>query len=175
MKQALNKVYLLASTIFGLFLAGTAKAVCPVCIVAVGAGLGLSRWLGIDDVVSSIWIGALLLALTIWTLVEMEKRNWKFKFDKLVVFLAYYLIVLIPLYRSEIIGHPLNKIFGIDRIIFGATVGTLVLFAGYWLHHYLKVKNNNKSYFPYQKVVLPVVILILTSLLFYFLITLKWI
>lgn len=173
MKQVLNKISFLAITLLGLIFASPAKAVCPVCVVAVGAGLGLSRWLGIDDVVSSIWIGALLLAMTIWTLVEMEKRNWKFKFDKLIIFLAYYLLVLVPLYYSEIIGHPLNKIFGIDRIIFGTAIGTAVLFFGYWLHHYLKGKNGGKSYFPYQKVVLPLVLLILVSLLLYLLVAWK--
>ena len=34
-----------------------AQAVCPVCIVAVGAGLGLSEYLGIDDTIAGVWIG----------------------------------------------------------------------------------------------------------------------
>ena len=37
---------------------------CPVCAVAVGFGLGLSRWLKIDDAISGLWIGALIVSLS---------------------------------------------------------------------------------------------------------------
>lgn len=149
----------------GLMFAGVAKAVCPICIVAVGTGLGFSRWLGIDDVISSIWIGALLVSLSIWTIIWLDKKGWGFKYQKVIVPAVYYLITLAPLYYIDIIGHPLNKIFGVDKIIFGVTVGTIIFMASVWLHNYLKKKNNFKSFFPYQKVVLPVLILIIISLI----------
>ena len=156
-----------------LMFASYAKAVCPVCIVAVSAGLGLSRWLGVDDVVSSIWIGALLAALSIWTIIWISKKNWAFKYQKIIIPAAYYLLTLLPLYYYAFIGHPQNKIFGVDKIVFGAFLGTAVFLASIWLHNYLKQKNNEKSFFPYQKIVLPVTALILTSLVFYFLISWK--
>ena len=37
-----------------------ALAICPVCTVAVGAGIGLSRWLGIDDSDHRIVAGRIL-------------------------------------------------------------------------------------------------------------------
>jgi len=157
----------------GIILANTAKAVCPVCVVAVGAGLGLSRWVGVDDVVSSIWIGALLVSLSLWTIIWLKKKNWVFPYDGVVIFLAYYLLTLVPLYYADIAGHPLNKIFGIDKIIFGSAIGTVGFLLAHWLNLYLKKKNNGKVFFPYQKVVLPVVILLLISVIFYFLIAWK--
>ena len=158
--------------IFGFFFATLASAqVCPVCVVAIGAGLGFSRWFGIDDVVSSVWIGAFMFAIISWTLSFMKKRNWNFTDDGIVITLIYVVLTFIPLYYAHIVGHPLNKIFGIDKIIFGSAVGTIMFLLAYWLHLYLKKKNNNKSFFPYQKVVLPVVVLLLTSLLFYILIS----
>lgn len=166
-----NNLIFLGLLSAGFFLAGSAKAICPLCVVAIGAGLGLSRWLGVDDVVSSIWIGALLVALTAWTLVEMKKIKWSFPFDGAVVSLAYYLLTFVPLYYAGIVGHPLNKIFGIDKIVFGTVVGTVVFLLSYWLHLYLKKKNNGKVFFNYQKVVIPVIILLLTSLVFYLLLT----
>jgi len=172
MQQELNKkVGLLGLLLAGLFSAGFTKAVCPLCVVAVGAGLGLSRWFGIDDVVLSIWIGALLFALSVWTLIWLEKKKWNFKYDKIIIFAAYYILTLVPLYYADIIGHPLNKIWGIDKIIFGAVIGTVVFALSYWLHNYLKAKNNGKVYFDYQKVVIPLVVLLLTSIVFYLLIT----
>lgn len=174
MKQALNKnLIFLGLLLSGFFAAGCAKAVCPICVVAIGAGLGLSRWLGVDDVVSSIWIGALLVAMILWTLTEMKKKNWRFPFDAVVISLAYYLLTFVPLYYAGIVGHPLNKIFGVDKIVFGTAVGTIIFLLSHQLHLYLKQKNNGKSFFPYQKVVIPVVTLLLTSLIFFLLILWK--
>lgn len=170
MQQISNKKVLSSLVIFiSSFWANIANAVCPVCVVAVGAGLGFSRWLKIDDVVSSIWIGALLVAVTMWTIIEMKKHNWRFPFDVIIISLAYYILTLVPLFTYEIIGHPLNKIFGIDKIVFGVFLGTIVFILSYWLHNFLKKENGGKSFFQYQKVVMPLLFLLLTSLVFYFL------
>lgn len=158
----------------GFVFASTAKAVCPICIVAVGAGLGLSRWLGVDDVISSVWIGALLASSSIWTIIWLNKKGWGFKYQKIIIPAFYYIFILAPLYYFDIIGHPLNKIFGIDKIIFGSVAGTIVFLLTLKLHNFLKTKNGGKSFFSYQKVVLPLAVLLITSLLFYLLITLKW-
>ena len=167
-----KKLFLFLGLIFsGFFWASATKAICPLCVVAIGAGLGLSRWLGVDDLVSSVWIGALLVAMIMWTLVELKKKNWRFQLDTVLISLAYYLLIFIPLYYAGIVGHPLNRIFGIDKIIFGTALGTIVFLLAHWLNLYLKKKNNGKVFFPYQKVIIPVVILLITSLIFYFLIT----
>lgn len=169
MQPILNKkIVFLGLLISGFLGASTAKAVCPVCVIAVGAGLGLSRWLGVDDVVSSIWIGGLLWAISAWTVVWLKAKNWSFKFYEIAVPVVYYALVLGPLYFSEIIGHPLNTILGIDKIIFGSIVGTLVFVAATMFHNFLKKKNGGKSYFPYQKVVVPFLALFIISLAFHF-------
>ena len=159
--------YFLANifVVLGIAVANTASAVCPVCVVAVGAGLGLSRWLGVDDIISSLWIGALLVAISWWTVVWLRQKNWGFKYDNIVVPAAYYALTLVPLYFSDIVGHPLNKIFGIDKIVFGAAAGSIIFLLSYWLHNFLKTKNQGKSFFPYQKVAIPVVILLVISLI----------
>jgi len=153
------------ATCSGIVVANTVNAVCPVCVVAVGAGLGLSRWLGVDDLISSMWIGALLASLSIWTINWLVKKGWGFKYQKIVIPGAYYLFTLLPLWYLDIMGHPLNTILGIDKILFGSILGTAVFLASVWLHNYLKQKNNGKSFFPYQKVVLPVVILLIFSII----------
>ena len=146
------------------------NAFCPVCIVAVGGGLGLSRWLGIDDAITSLWIGALLLSLTVWTHEWMVKKGWGFRFSIFATGAAYYLLTILPLYYYDIMGHPLNKIFGIDKIIFGIIFGTIIFWLGEKFHFYLKTRNNGKQFFDYQKVVVPVAVLILTSLILWLII-----
>lgn len=150
-----------------LFIAGSVEAVCPICIVTVGVGVGLCRWLGVDDTISGLWIGAMLLALTFWTLIWLAKKGWNFKYDKIAVFLIYYLSVFLTLYFTDIIGHPLNRIFGIDKIIFGTVSGTIVFLFSVWFNDFLKSKNQGKVYFPYQKVAVPLAFLIIMSIIFY--------
>jgi hypothetical protein len=153
---------------FGLLFAKSALAVCPVCFVAVSSGVGLCRWFGIEDDITGLWIGGLIISITIWTLDWLKKRNIHFAFPNITVSIAYYVLVILPLYFMGIMGHPLNKVLGIDKILFGIICGSLVFLFSVWLHNYLKTKNQGKSYFPYQKVVIPVLALIITSLLFYF-------
>ncbi len=143
---------------------------CPVCIVAVGAGVGLCRWLRVDDTISGLWIGGLLAALSIWTYLWLKKKNWSFNFSKVVVPLAYYLTVFVSLYFLGILGHPLNRVLGIDKLVFGTIFGTAIFLASVWLNDFLKSKNQGKIYFPYQKVVIPFVFLLIFSFIFYFII-----
>ena len=168
----MKKTYLFLGLLFaGIFAAGFASAqVCPVCVVAIGAGLGLSRWLGIDDLVSSVWIGAFLIAITSWTLSYMKKRGWSFQDDGIVVTLLYIVLTFIPLYYSRIVGNPLNKIWGLDKIIAGYIIGAIVLYLSHWLHNYLKKLNKGKVFFPYQRVVVPFVSLFLTSIIIWIII-----
>ena len=171
MKQVSNKTLFFGLVSLGLLFANSIKAqVCPVCVVAIGAGLGFSRWFGIDDIVSSIWIGAFMIAIISWTLSYMKKKKWDFTDDGIVVTLLYILLTYIPLYYAGIVGHPLNQIWSLDRIIFGSIIGATILFLGHWLHLYLKKINKNKSFFPYQRVVVPVASLIIISIVFQLLI-----
>lgn len=143
-------------------------AFCPVCTVAVAAGLGLSRWLHIDDTVSGLWIGALLMSSTFWLVTWLEKRKIKFRGLFTATLVLTYGVVVVPLWRSEIIGHPLNKIFGVDKLIFGIAIGTILFMLGLIVNRILKEMNKGKQYFYFQKVVSPLVFLIIFSLVMYY-------
>lgn len=171
MKQVFNKLFLFLGAVFsGLFFANITIAVCPVCIVAIGTCVGLSRWLGVDDTISGTWIGALIIALIIWTLNWLKQKNIKFPFKKILVAAAYYIFTVVPLYMAGIMGHPLNKILGIDKILFGIIMGTIVFLFAISVNNFFKKINNNKVYFPYQKVVIPLLFLIIISVILHFVI-----
>lgn len=169
MKPENKKIFPLFLSLF-LLLAGSAKAVCPVCVVAVGAGVGLCRWLGIDDTISGLWIGAMLAAMSLLTIYWIRKKNWRFRFYKTIIFAAYYILTIWPLLSFNIMGHPLNKLWGIDKILLGIVTGTAIFLFSVFLDGNLKNKNNGKAYFPYQKVIIPVVLLTIFSLIFYIII-----
>ena len=161
----MRKYFILALS----FIALPAQAVCPVCTVAVGAGLGLSRWLGIDDTITGIWIGGLTVSLIGWTINWLNKKNIVFYGRKIAITLGYYALIIGPLYYQEIIGHELNKLWGVDKLILGVITGSLGFLSFALWYEKLKQKNNGHAYFPLQKVAMPVGILAILSLIFYFL------
>ncbi len=172
------------------FFAKNAFAVCPVCTVAVGAGLGLAEWIGIDDSVSGLWIGGLIVSISLWTInwlnkkeiksstlrnsdpawggIGREKSNFGKKIRDILVFLIYYAIVVLPLWLKGKIGHPMNKLCGVDKLLFGIILGTVLFSAGVIFHNYIRKRNENKSHFKGQKIALPVSFLIIASLILYY-------
>lgn len=153
-----------------LFFAFPAKAFCPVCVVAVGAGLELSHYLGIDDVITGLWIGALLVGLSAWTIEWLGKKKINFKGKKIVVYLAYYSLTIIPLYYAGLMGQYGHTFWGTDKLLLGIIFGSAVFFLGGMLNLWLKKQNGGKVYFPFQKVIIPVGLLLILSIIFYFLI-----
>lgn len=169
--KVLNTVLLFASFLaFSLFSVQPVHAVCPVCTVAVGAVLGLSRYLGIDDIITSLWIGGLIVSTIYWIIDWLGKRNKKGIVVNILSTVFAYALVLVPLYWGGIIGHPFNTFCGIDKILFGTIIGSFAFFFGAQLHFYLKKQNKDKVVIPFQKVVVPVGALWLISLIFYFII-----
>lgn len=164
-------VFIFSFLISGFFSINKALAVCPLCTVAVGAGVGFSRWLGIDDTITGLWIGGLIVSLIMWTDDWLEKKNIRFKGRIVLIIFAYYALVVIPLYYSGIIGHPLNTLCfcHLDKLLFGIITGSIVFWCGASWYYYLKEKNKGHAYFPFQKVVMPILPLIILSVLYYFL------
>jgi hypothetical protein len=164
-----GKVIVPVAALAALALATRAQAVCPVCSVAVGTGVGLSRWAGVDDSITGLWLGGLTVSLILWTLDWLDSRNIRFKGRGLITTAAYYLLLCAPLYFGGMLGHPLNVLFGVDKLLLGIGVGSLAFLGGaLW---YLRIKEMRKGHalFPFQKVVMPVLPLFILSLLFYYL------
>lgn len=161
-------LFLIIVLFFSLAITIPAKAICPVCIVAVGAGVGFSRWLGVDDTISGIWIGGITSAVILWTINLLNKKNIHSNAWDLITTLGYFILVVLPLAWTEVVGHPYNKIWGVDKLMLGIMMGSIIFAAGAALYDYLKKKNNNKAHFPFEKVVLPVGPLIILTIIFYF-------
>jgi hypothetical protein len=159
-------------TLASLGFAPAAQAVCPVCVVAVGAGLGFSRYLGIDDAITGLWIGGLTVAMIMWTINWLrpklgQKKSWPL--IKWATIILFIILIVWSLNSQGFLGHPLNKLWGMDKILLGTVFGGLVFWVMSALYVYLKKENNDKAYFPFQKVVMPFGALAFFSLIFYFL------
>ena len=157
----------LGASFLHMFFAKAAYAVCPICTVAVAAGLGLSRYLGIDDAVSSLWIGGIILSVSFWSIDWLTKKKINFKYRNILVFIFWYGLTLIPLQLTGIMGHPFNTILGMDKILFGTVVGSVFFLLGILADKKVREKRG-KQLFAFQKVVFPVVALAIISLVIYY-------
>lgn len=175
----MKKLFTFFSILFSLFAAssslfvGEVRAVCPICTVAVAGGLGLSRYFGIDDSISGIWVGGLMISITLWTVDWLLKREWEFlkkiniKFIYFITFISFVLLTYLPLYWGRVIGHPFNTILGMDKLIFGSILGALFFLLGVWVDKKVR-KVKGRQLFDYQKVVFPFGSLLIISLMLYF-------
>jgi hypothetical protein len=166
----LKKILLGLPLLIFSFFANTlhAYAMCPICTVAVAGGIGLTRWIGLDDTIAGVWIGALVISSATWTVNWLAKKKIVFPLSNLILSALYYVIIMGPLYWKDIVGHPLNVILGVDKLLFGSFIGVAIFALSVITHNYLKKRNGGKSYFDFQRVVIPVSSLIIASAVMYF-------
>lgn len=154
-----------------LFSAQEVLAVCPVCTIAVGAGIGASRWLGIDDSITGLWLGGFLLSISLWTIDWLNRKKIRFFLKRFFVILAYYAFAIIPLYYAKIIASPFDFICSCasDKLLLGVIEGTAVFYFANRSYELLKQRNNGHAHFPYEKVAFPVAFLLIFTIIFYLL------
>jgi hypothetical protein len=163
----MKKIFLPTILALGLPTLTFAQPVCPVCTIAVAGGVGLCRYLGIDDLISGTWIGALMVLMVMWIIKWLNGKNVRFKFRIILVTTLSYSFVIAPLYWADFIGQANNKFLGIDKLVLGIIAGSIAFLIGYnFENKFLRSKNQGKAFFPFQKVIIPVLFLIIVSLIF---------
>ncbi|MCL4384622.1 hypothetical protein M1116_04155 [Patescibacteria group bacterium] len=153
-----------------MFLVRSVYAQCPVCIVTVGGGMLLAKKLGIDDLLVSIWISALDTAISFWLASKFKNR---FLRNPLLLSLIMYGFTLFYFQYTGQMGHVGNRLFGIDKILLGQTLGLIAMVIGNFTYLYTKKNNGGRTLFPYAKVVFPVVLVVVTTVIFKFAFHLK--
>ena len=141
-----------------------ANPACPVCTIAVGAGLDIARRLGVPDSIVGLWAGALLTLLGYWTLKFMDKKGWHFRGrDTIVILLSVAMIGFVYMGAVQYNPTSICGLFTMDPVLFGTICGALIFIGTGKLYQWLKAKNGGHAHFPFEKVVLPIVALLLAS------------
>jgi len=143
-------------------------AQCPVCIVTVGGGLFIAKKLGIDDLLVSIWLSGLNTAIAFWFASFMKNKLLKNGYGWAT---AFFVLTVGSLIYTKQIGHPGNTYLGVDKILVGLTVGFIISLIAVIIDRIIRIKNKGKILFYYQKVIIPLVLLIITTAIFKYLIT----
>lgn len=167
----------LLSGLFGFVAAtlvvGMANAFCPVCTVAVGAGLEGLRILGVSDVITGLWAGGLMLSLAAWTATYLHDHGVRGWFWYVLNYVTYFgllaLIYVLPA-GNPTLRFNATTIWGIDQFLLGIIIGAATFWlAGKWYEN-IKAKNGGHAWFPFQKVVWPVGALAIVTLVFWFIV-----
>lgn len=142
----------------------SANPACALCTVAIGASLEIARKLGVSDAVVGLWAGALLTLLGYWTIKFFDKKGWNF-WGRNVLLILLSVSMMAFVYLGDIVYSPIwiCGFLYIDPILFGTLLGMSVFVLVEKLYDWMKKKNGNKAHFPFEKVVLPVVVLGLIS------------
>ena len=144
--------------------------VCPVCTVAVAAGIGILEKWGVNNIIIGIWFGALIVSSIAWMIDWMNRKNIHFLFRKILVIVSFYLIFIWPLYIWKIMGLVENQIFGMDNILFGVILGSVIFLLAMISDWYIRKINEDKVAMNYQKVIIPLTFLVIASIIAYLLI-----
>lgn len=163
-KKILYVLLLIAAFVFTPI---AAQAVCPVCTIVTCAGIGLARWIGIDDVITGLWIGGFMASLSFSISSFLDKKNIKSKFKDFFAVAAVYSFFLVIMLWANIIGLPENTFCCIDKLLFGIVFGSIILILSNSLYIFLKRKNGGKPHFMYEKIAVPILNLSIASLIFY--------
>ena len=164
MKQ-LKRIILCAGGLIAVTLTH-AFAVCPVCTVAVGAGLEGARLLGVDDVITGIWAGGLTLSLFFWTAGWLKIHGVHSTFWQIIVPFVVYYALLGAVYFMPGITFGANTLWGIDRFMLGTIVGTVAFWLGARWYVRIKRENGGHAKFAFQKVVVPLSFLMVATVIF---------
>lgn len=136
----------------------------PICAIGIASGLGIFRWLGIDDITLGLWMGALILSVSIQLNIFLSKKGKSFPFSFWVIFIGTYFLSFLPILKTITSDPPCN-VFGFPRIICGSILGTLTLFLIDKVNNLIINKHNKKVYFYYQRVIIPIIGLIIVSMI----------
>ncbi|MDR3126778.1 MAG: hypothetical protein LBT92_04065 [Rickettsiales bacterium] len=140
-----------------------ANPACPVCLVAIGGAIEVTRILGLPSTVAGVWIGALLMLAYYFMNRFMEKRGWAFRGYRVVS--ALLAISTVPFVRAYI-PYSGAGYFGVDAFYISMVSGAAAFWASQALYAAMKAKNGNHAHFPFEKVVMALVSLTAVSACF---------
>jgi hypothetical protein len=151
--------------LMNLLLIPAVYAHCPLCTAAVGTGVAVTRFYGIDDAIVGVWIGAFIISTALWFSKVLKKR-YKIPFQDFLLIILALVFTIVPFYFAGLIGGTDNSIFGTDKLLFGTLAGSLMTYIGIFASN--RIKEGRRILFPYQTITLILLLLLLTSFVFWF-------
>lgn len=173
----LKKLGVLIAGSFSLLVnALPSHAHCPLCTGAVGMAAVTAKYYGMDPSIIGLLVGAFGISTGLWFGLWLHKKYEKqfvpFQLPLLVA--VSFLLTVVPLrfISTDNIYLPLlwwgepgsmfNKIYWVDKIIFGSVLGGILTLGGFWVHRFIK-KMRGTVLFPFQGIAITVGLLVIAG------------
>lgn len=168
------KIIILLIPVVMLVTAMKAYAHCPLCTAAVGTAALSAKYYGLDISIIGLLIGAFGVSTGLW-LGRRIKRKY-FRFQLPVIIILSFLLTVIPLRFINVesfflpllyfgdYGTIFNKVYMIDKMLFGSTIGGITTLIAFRLHNYIKNLKGNVL-FPFQGIAFTLAFLALSGFL----------
>lgn len=142
---------------------------CPLCSAATGAAVATTRFYGLNDCIVGLFIGGFIISTALWFNNFLLKKNKNKNYLPLqsVILVLFSLSATISTFYFADLLNSSSKIFGVNNLIFGTITGTIITPIGFLLSNLIK-KVKGKVLLPFQGIILPLILLIITGLVFYF-------
>jgi uncharacterized membrane protein len=163
------KIALLSFILFFIIFSGIVHAHCPLCTAATGAAVAVTRLYGIDDLAVGLFIGGFILSTTFWFDRVLKKRNKGTEYIPLQIIILIFLGLVstfLSFYWANLLGPSASTLFGMSKLILGTIIGIAVSFSAFEFHKFIRRKFE-RSFIPFQGIVLTLLSLTLVGLGFY--------
>ena len=144
---------------------------CPLCSAAIGGAAVAASYYGIDPSIIGLFVGGFALSTGYWVANWVKKQYIPHQ-KKLIILssLALTIIPVVPIvpdafYLPLRLGEFI-RVLWLNKILVGSILGIIISAVTFAASN--KIKHiRGKSLFPYQGVILPLLMLVLTGALLY--------
>lgn len=166
------KKALLLTPIFFLLFLDEVLAHCPLCTVGAAAAAGGAAWLGINQAVIGVFIGAFAVSMG-WWVSKLIKKQF-IPYQRAVLIILSFATTIFPLlaiinnttpiyiYLFGDYGSLFNRTYLINIFLIGSIIGGAIVTITPWLSRTLRSLRKGKM-IPYQGVILTFTLLIVTG------------
>lgn len=183
MKKLLKRMLFIFFLPF-LFLAAALPAVhahCPLCTAAVGAAAVSAGYYGVDMTIVGLFVGAFGVSTGLWFGRKIKTKYIPFQLPLIVI--ASFLLTVVPLMSvngGESFFFPVllfgaagtffNKVYWLNKMLVGGSMGGLLTAAGFQFHLFLKKRNDDKVFFPFQGMAVTLAMLAVAGFMIFFMV-----
>ncbi|MBI2575218.1 hypothetical protein HYV82_05025 [Candidatus Woesearchaeota archaeon] len=151
---------------------------CPLCTAAVGTAAVTAKYFGLNASIIGVFIGAFGVSTGLWLALKLKK---KIALQTPLIVLASFLLTTLPLlvvvpdtfYFPLLVagdaGTVLNRVYWVNKLLFGSVLGLAATTIAFSLHKRIK-EIRGKVLFPFQGVALTVAALLILSSALYFMV-----
>ncbi len=159
------------------FFVKSVNAHCPLCTVGAAAAAGGAAWLGVNNAVIGVFLGAFAVSMGWWVSKLIKKQYVPYQMALIILFsfatTIFPLLPLItgfyPLYISMMgdYGSLLNRTYLVNLFLFGSIIGGIIVSVTPWLSK--KISDSRGKTLPYQGIILTFALLIILGIFLQFL------